>query len=112
MFDGLQSVITSRGFKPLNLESSASLSQSLDSVVDKDDPNINEIVRMLATRCMMQARYFSSGSVASFAEFRHYGLAMDIYTHFTSPIRRYADVLVHRLLSSANGARPRSEERR
>eukprot|EP00043_Microstomoeca_roanoka_P009859 m.93937 g.93937 ORF g.93937 m.93937 type:complete len:220 (-) comp14712_c2_seq8:346-1005(-) len=58
---------------------------------------------MLATRCMMQAVYFSSGTVPQ-DEFKHYGLASPIYTHFTSPIRRYADVLVHRLLAAAIGA--------
>ena len=51
---------------------------------------------------MQQARYFVSGSVPP-AEYLHYGLAAPIYTHFTSPIRRYSDQLVHRLLASLIG---------
>lgn len=34
---------------------------------------------------------------------RHYALSVPLYTHFTSPIRRYADVMVHRLLEAAQG---------
>ena len=108
-FDGLQSVLAARGLPPLDLKDSRTLAQTLDAAQDPKDPVINQLVRMLATRCMMQARYFSSGSVASPEEFHHYGLAMDIYTHFTSPIRRYADVLVHRLLASAIGVLPVSK---
>jgi len=47
---------------------------------------------MLATRCMLQAIYFCSGTQTE-ANFLHFGLAMDIYTHFTSPIRRYSGIV-------------------
>lgn len=56
----------------------------------------------MTTRCMHEAVYFCSGDFDQ-REFRHYGLAAEVYTHFTSPIRRYADVLVHRLLSASIG---------
>lgn len=54
---------------------------------------------------MQQARYFSSGSVSP-EDYAHYGLAAPIYTHFTSPIRRYADQMVHRLLAAIIGWAP------
>jgi exosome complex exonuclease DIS3/RRP44 len=57
---------------------------------------------MLTTRCLRQAQYFSSHQCPE-DEFRHFGLAMPIYTHFTSPIRRFADVIVHRQLAAAIG---------
>ena len=67
------------------------------------DSYVNRLVRILATRCMNQATYFCASSVRSPADFHHYGLASPIYTHFTSPIRRYADVIVHRLLAATIG---------
>lgn len=53
----------------------------------------NQVLRYLATQAMVQAQYFSTGSVPP-EKYGHYGLDLDLYTHFTSPIRRYADLVV------------------
>jgi exosome complex exonuclease DIS3/RRP44 len=90
-----------KGFE-LDVSSSKALAESLDQCVDPAHPFFNTLIRILATRCMTSAEYFCSGSHAE-PEYRHYGLASEIYTHFTSPIRRYADLLVHRQLAYAIG---------
>lgn len=76
-------------------DDSKSLSLSLNQIVDPNEPYFNTLVRILTTRCMTQAQYFCSGNET---DFLHYGLAEKIYTHFTSPIRRYSDIIVHRML--------------
>ncbi|KAJ0066857.1 hypothetical protein NL108_004835, partial [Boleophthalmus pectinirostris] len=85
----------------IHTDSAKALADSLDVAQVDSFPYFNTLLRILATRCMMQAVYFCSGMDS---DFHHYGLASPIYTHFTSPIRRYSDIIVHRLLAVAIGA--------
>ncbi|DBA70092.1 TPA: hypothetical protein ACH3X2_012255 [Trebouxia sp. C0005] len=95
----------------INPDTSLTLAASLDEAVRPEDSYFNKLIRIMATRCMTQAVYFGSGEVDP-PDYLHYGLAAPLYTHFTSPIRRYADVLVHRLLAASLGLAPLPESAR
>lgn len=87
----LQNIVSRFGHK-LNFKdrksTTASLNKLLKDVVGSKEQNL---VDTLAIRSMSKAEY-STHNIG------HYGLAFDYYSHFTSPIRRYPDVMVHRLL--------------
>lgn len=64
---------------------------------DGVSPLVRQVCTMMATIPMQNAEYVAAGAADSW---RHYALNIPIYTHFTSPIRRYADVMVHRILTA------------
>jgi len=87
----LQNVVGRFGYK-LNFKDRKSVSASLNNLLKEvDGKKEQNLVDTLTIRTMSKAEYTTHN-------IGHYGLAFDYYTHFTSPIRRYPDVMVHRLL--------------
>lgn len=93
---------------PLDITSSGSLQKSLNAI---SDPLTSKVVSFLLLRAMKNAEYVCAGSLpVSDSSIHHFALNAPFYTHFTSPIRRYADVIVHRLLGLALDYHPESLE--
>lgn len=87
----LQNVVGRFGYK-LNFKDRKSISASLNNLLkDVEGKKEQNLVDTLTIRSMSKAEY-STHNIG------HYGLAFDYYSHFTSPIRRYPDVMAHRLL--------------
>lgn len=87
----LENIVSKFGHS-LNLKDRKSTTSSLNKLLeDVQGRKEQNMVDTLAIRSMSKA-YYSTENIG------HYGLAFDFYTHFTSPIRRYPDVMVHRLL--------------
>lgn len=97
----LGETIKSNGFD-CDVSSSNSI-QSFLEIIQQESTLSSLTLTCLLTKTMQLAQYFCSGSNITKEQFYHYGLAVPLYTHFTSPIRRYPDILVHRLLAASLG---------
>jgi len=87
----MQNVIAKFGYK-IDFRNKGDISKSLNALMEEvSGKKEQNLIDTLAIRSMSKAKY-------SMDNIGHYGLAFDYYSHFTSPIRRYPDVMVHRLL--------------
>ncbi|XP_049603027.1 DIS3-like exonuclease 2 isoform X2 [Syngnathus scovelli] len=105
--DELQELCDELGLD-IDISSAGALNKSLLSVLGKDEYSIarKEVLTHMCSRTMQMAVYFCAGVFEEEKLFKHYALNVPLYTHFTSPIRRYADILVHRLLASSLNCGP------
>lgn len=91
--DNLSQFISRFGYKLKTSGSRNDITKSLNKLLDDVHGKKEEnLIETISVRAMMKA-YYSTHNIG------HYGLAFDYYTHFTSPIRRYPDMMVHRLLT-------------
>jgi len=93
----LRNFIQRFGYKIKTEGTRGEISRSLNKLMDDCNGRAEQkLIETVALRAMMKAKY-STHNIG------HYGLAFDYYTHFTSPIRRYPDTMVHRLLTKYQG---------
>ncbi len=103
--ESLRQVVAPFGYKLKTSGTKGAISKSLNALMDEAAGSREQkLIETVALRAMMKAKY-STHNIG------HYGLAFDYYTHFTSPIRRYPDTMVHRLLTRyQEGGRSANQE--
>ena len=103
--ENLRAIVAPFGYKIKTTGTKGAISKSLNQLMtDAQGRREQKLIESVALKAMMKAKY-STHNIG------HYGLAFDYYTHFTSPIRRYPDTMVHRLLTRyLDGGRSANQE--
>ena len=101
----LRQFIVKFGYKVKTDGTKGAMARSINKLMDDcEGKREGKLIQTVALRAMMKAKYTTHN-------IGHFGLAFDYYTHFTSPIRRYPDTMVHRLLTRyAEGGRSANEK--
>ena len=104
--EALREFVVKFGYRMKTSGTKGAISRSLNKLMDGcQGKKEQKLIETVALRAMMKAKY-STHNIG------HYGLAFEYYTHFTSPIRRYPDTMVHRLLTKyMEGARSANQQK-